>query len=69
MALFHHLDVRVMWADTDPARIVECARAMLERPRDWINPFGDGRSGLRIVDLLRGAAQPATLDAPRRAGY
>jgi hypothetical protein len=23
-------------------------------PRDWPNPFGDGRSGERIVDLLLG---------------
>ncbi|OGF17645.1 MAG: UDP-N-acetylglucosamine 2-epimerase [Candidatus Eisenbacteria bacterium RBG_16_71_46] len=39
-------------AGADPARIVECARAMAGRPRDWPNPFGDGRSGERIVDLL-----------------
>jgi UDP-N-acetylglucosamine 2-epimerase (non-hydrolysing) len=43
-----------MLAGADPARIVECARAMHRRPRDWKNPFGDGRSGLRIVDLLAG---------------
>lgn len=39
-------------AGADPAAIVESARAMRDRPRDWPNPFGDGRSGLRIVDLL-----------------
>jgi UDP-N-acetylglucosamine 2-epimerase (non-hydrolysing) len=38
------------------ARIVECARAMSARPRDWRNPFGDGRSGERIVDLLTGGS-------------
>ena len=38
------------------ARIVAGARAMAARPRDWPNPFGDGRSGERIVDLLRGAS-------------
>ncbi|HEY2954306.1 MAG TPA: UDP-N-acetylglucosamine 2-epimerase (non-hydrolyzing) [Candidatus Eisenbacteria bacterium] len=41
-------------AGADPARIVECARSMHARPRDWRNPFGDGKSGLRIVDLLIG---------------
>jgi hypothetical protein len=25
---------------------------MHARARDWTNPFGDGQSGLRIVDLL-----------------
>jgi UDP-N-acetylglucosamine 2-epimerase (non-hydrolysing) len=39
----------------DSARIVAGARAMVAKPRDWPNPFGDGRSGLRIVDLLLGA--------------
>jgi UDP-N-acetylglucosamine 2-epimerase (non-hydrolysing) len=39
-------------AGADPERIVELARAMRDRPRDWPNPFGDGRSGEVIVDLL-----------------
>jgi UDP-N-acetylglucosamine 2-epimerase (non-hydrolysing) len=39
-------------AGAESARIVECARAMCARSRDWANPFGDGKSGLRIVDLL-----------------
>ncbi len=41
-------------AGADPGRIVACARAMHAIPRDWPNPFGDGRSGERIVDLLLG---------------
>jgi UDP-N-acetylglucosamine 2-epimerase (non-hydrolysing) len=41
-------------AGADPAHIVEAARAMAGRARDWSNPFGDGRSGLRIVDRLLG---------------
>jgi len=45
-------------AGADPARIVECALAMRAKPRNWMNPFGDGRSGLRIVDLLL-ARRPA----------
>jgi UDP-N-acetylglucosamine 2-epimerase (non-hydrolysing) len=39
-------------AGADPERIVALARDMSRRPRDWKNPFGDGRSGLRIVDIL-----------------
>ena len=34
--------------------IVACARTMAARPRTWPNPFGDGASGRRIVDLLAG---------------
>jgi UDP-N-acetylglucosamine 2-epimerase (non-hydrolysing) len=41
---------RLAGAEAD--RIVECARAMAARARDWSNPFGDGKSGARIVDLL-----------------
>ncbi len=43
-----------MLAGADPARIVAAARDMLERPRTWANPFGDGASGARIVGLLAG---------------
>jgi UDP-N-acetylglucosamine 2-epimerase (non-hydrolysing) len=39
-------------AGTDPGRIVACALAMRQRARDWPNPFGDGKSGVRIVDLV-----------------
>jgi UDP-N-acetylglucosamine 2-epimerase (non-hydrolysing) len=39
-------------AGADPARIVAAARAMAAAPRTWANPFGDGKSGARIVDLL-----------------
>jgi UDP-N-acetylglucosamine 2-epimerase (non-hydrolysing) len=39
-------------AGADPDRIVEAARVMRARPRRWSNPFGDGTSGLKIVDLL-----------------
>jgi UDP-N-acetylglucosamine 2-epimerase (non-hydrolysing) len=42
-------------AGADPAKIVACARAMRDRPRSWPNPFGDGHSGERIVDILREA--------------
>ena len=41
-------------AGAQPDRIVECSRAMHARSRDWPNPFGDGKSGLRIVDILAG---------------
>jgi UDP-N-acetylglucosamine 2-epimerase (non-hydrolysing) len=50
-------------AGADPARIEECARQMSRRPRDWQNPFGDGHSGLRIVDLLVESARPSHLSA------
>lgn len=39
-------------AGADAARIVEAARAMRARGRGWPNPYGDGRSGERILDLL-----------------
>jgi UDP-N-acetylglucosamine 2-epimerase (non-hydrolysing) len=41
-------------AGAEPEAIVRAARTMREKPRDWANPFGDGKSGERIVDLLIG---------------
>ncbi|MEM5777294.1 MAG: UDP-N-acetylglucosamine 2-epimerase, partial [Candidatus Aenigmatarchaeota archaeon] len=41
-------------AGTDPERIMECAKLMLGKRRDWENPFGDGTSGRRIVNIITG---------------
>jgi UDP-N-acetylglucosamine 2-epimerase (non-hydrolysing) len=46
-------------AGSDTGTIVARARAMYGKPRDWPNPFGDGKSGPRIVDLLTGRTPPA----------
>lgn len=44
-------------AGTNPDRILGMAAMMLGRAPDWLNPFGDGRSGARIVDMLAGAIE------------
>jgi UDP-hydrolysing UDP-N-acetyl-D-glucosamine 2-epimerase len=36
-------------------------RALVERPRGVVNPYGDGRSAARIVGVLRDLRSPATL--------
>jgi UDP-N-acetylglucosamine 2-epimerase (non-hydrolysing) len=38
----------------DSEKILEGARTMLGRSRDWENPFGDGRAGERIVEITMG---------------
>ena len=43
-----------MLAGSDPERILECTRLMLDKGKSWRNPFGDGNAGKRIVDLLDG---------------
>lgn len=40
-------------AGAESDTIVACARSMAARPRDWPNPFGDGTSGARIVEILQ----------------
>ncbi len=44
-------------AGTEPEKIVRCAKHMIERERNWVNPFGDGMSGekIRRVVALGGA--------------
>jgi UDP-N-acetylglucosamine 2-epimerase (non-hydrolysing) len=39
-------------AGTNPMNILEKVCMMLERPRNWTNPFGDGRAGGKIVELI-----------------
>jgi len=40
-------------AGTDPHEILEKARVMLQKRTKWENPFGDGRAGQRIIEILR----------------
>lgn len=39
-------------AGTNPNKIISCTDTMLKRKRNWQNPFGDGKSGKRIVDFI-----------------
>ena len=43
-------------AGTSPERILECSKAMLGKKSDWENPFGDGKAGKRIVDIVSASA-------------
>lgn len=39
-------------AGTEPDKIMECAEKMLSKKRDWKNPFGDGNTAQKIVQIL-----------------
>lgn len=41
-------------AGTSPEKILECTRIMLSRKNEWLNPFGDGRAGEKIVNIIFG---------------
>ena len=41
-------------AGTTPEKILECSQTMLARENKWANPFGDGKAGERIVNILEG---------------
>jgi len=41
-------------AGVSPDRILEYTKIMLNRENNWENPFGDGKAGGRIVDILEG---------------
>lgn len=40
-------------AGTDPHRIVESTRLMVNHQNSWENPFGNGKAGERIVQILK----------------
>jgi UDP-N-acetylglucosamine 2-epimerase (non-hydrolysing) len=44
-------------AGADPERILGMAAMMLSRAPNWLNPFGDGKSGARIVGMLGAAIE------------
>ncbi len=37
-------------------RILECSKAMLGRENNWLNPFGDGTAGRKIVKIVTGGS-------------
>ena len=39
-------------AGTDKERILKCSKEMRDKERNWKNPFGDGKAGERIVEIL-----------------
>ena len=39
-------------AGLEPENILRCVELMIDKDRVWMNPFGDGRAGMRIVDVL-----------------
>lgn len=41
-------------AGTEPERILSGVETMLQRTNSWINPFGDGRAGERIIKKILG---------------
>jgi UDP-N-acetylglucosamine 2-epimerase (non-hydrolysing) len=41
-------------AGASPDKIIQCTAAMLEKKRDWKNPFGDGKTAAHIIDILEG---------------
>jgi len=40
-------------AGTEPQNILQKAKLMLNNNKKWVNPFGDGQAGKRIIEILR----------------
>ena len=41
-------------AGASPDKILEYSKAMLDRESNWLNPFGDGTAGRKIVKIITG---------------
>jgi UDP-N-acetylglucosamine 2-epimerase (non-hydrolysing) len=42
-----------MLAGTNPKRILEAAKLMVSKERGWVNPFGDGKTAQKIINILQ----------------
>ena len=42
-----------MLAGTSPIKILNAAKTMYAKKRDWVNPFGDGKTAERIIKILK----------------
>jgi UDP-N-acetylglucosamine 2-epimerase (non-hydrolysing) len=41
-------------AGVNQDKILECVKKMIDKERNWKNPFGDGKAGSRIIKILEG---------------
>lgn len=40
-------------AGTNPQKILQSVKIMLKRKKNWQNPFGDGKTSIKIIKILR----------------
>jgi UDP-N-acetylglucosamine 2-epimerase (non-hydrolysing) len=40
-------------AGTNPEKIVECVSTVYEKNKKWINPYGSGDAGKKIVTIIK----------------
>jgi len=36
----------------EPEKIIDCVNIIIDREKNWINPFGNGDSSKKIIDIL-----------------
>ncbi|RLG21354.1 UDP-N-acetylglucosamine 2-epimerase (non-hydrolyzing) [Candidatus Micrarchaeota archaeon] len=41
-----------MLAGTEPKKVLEAVQTSVNKKRDWTNPFGDGKTSKRILDII-----------------
>jgi UDP-N-acetylglucosamine 2-epimerase (non-hydrolysing) len=41
-----------MLSGLEPDKIMQVTRIMMQKERDWVNPYGDGHASERIVDII-----------------
>ena len=46
------MSVQTFWQATGSQRILEAAKTMDEAKKGWAKPFGDGKTGSRIINIL-----------------
>jgi len=46
-----HVGANIL-AGTEPRKILEKAKIMIEAEKNWENPFGDGEAGIKIVNII-----------------
>ena len=40
-------------AGVEPNSIVDCVRIMINKDRNWVNPFGDGKARIKIISIIK----------------
>ena len=48
-----HVGANVLHSESDEEALFEIMKAQIAKPRDWINPFGDGKTAEYVIDILK----------------
>ena len=46
------MSVQTCWRELSSDQILEAAKLMVNKQKSWVNPFGEGKTAEKIIEVL-----------------